>query len=216
MALASRITYGTRNSQIKLNQMATHSIMHLTLAEIRACRQCAAQLPHEPRPVFSASPEARVLIVGQAPGLKVQQSGVPWNDLSGQLLRTWLQLSPEQFYDERRIAIVPMGFCYPGKGGSGDLPPRAECAPLWHERLLQNMPELRLTLLIGQYAQRYYLQERALATLTETVAHFNDYLPNYFPLPHPSPRNRFWFARHPWLEREVLPALRLHLGRALA
>jgi uracil-DNA glycosylase len=183
--------------------------------QIRACRHCAAYLTHPPRPVFSAAEQARILIVGQAPGLKVQQSGIPWNDLSGQLLRTWLQLTPEQFYDDPRIAIVPMGFCYPGKGSSGDLPPRPECAPRWHERLLQNLPEIRLTLLIGQYAQRYYLQERRRATLTETVAHFADYLPRYFPLPHPSPRNRFWFVRHPWFDQQVVPALRGQIKAAL-
>jgi uracil-DNA glycosylase len=195
--------------------MATRPDFPRMIAEIRACRQCAAHLPHAPRPVFSASPSARVLIIGQAPGLKVQQSGIPWNDLSGQLLRTWLQLTPEQFYDDKRIAIVPMGFCYPGKGNSGDLPPRSECAPLWHQRLLTDMPDVRLSLLIGQYAQRYYLQEQMKANLTDTVAHFADYLPRYFPLPHPSPRNRFWFTRHPWFDQEVLPALRLQVARAL-
>lgn len=195
--------------------MASHSDLPSTISEIKACRQCAAHLPHGPRPVFAASPSARLLIVGQAPGLKVQQSGIPWNDPSGQLLRAWLQLTPEQFYDDTRIAIVPMGFCFPGKGSSGDLPPRPECAPLWHERLLTSMPDVRLILLIGQYAQRYYLQEKAKASLTETVAHFNEYLPRYFPLPHPSPRNRFWFARHPWFDRDVLPALRLQLKTIL-
>jgi uracil-DNA glycosylase len=198
-----------------LIDMASDSELHLTISEIRKCRHCAAQLPHAPRPVFSATARSRILIVGQAPGLKVQQSGIPWNDLSGQLLRTWLQLTPEQFYDDERIAIVPMGFCYPGKGTSGDLPPRQECAPLWHERLLSNMPDVRITLLIGQYAQRYYLQQQMKASLTETVAHFTDYLPRYFPLPHPSPRNRFWFARHPWFEKEVLPVLRQQIKTAL-
>jgi uracil-DNA glycosylase len=195
--------------------MATHPNLHRTIEEIRACQECAAHLPHGPRPVFSASPSARVLIVGQAPGLKVQQSGIPWNDLSGQLLRNWMQLTAEQFYDDTRIAIVPMGFCYPGKGSSGDLPPRPECAPLWHGRLLTDMPDVRLTLLIGQYAQRYYLQQRMYPSLTETVAHFADYLPRYFPLPHPSPRNRFWFARHPWFDQDVVPALRQQLASAL-
>jgi uracil-DNA glycosylase family 4 len=194
--------------------MASRSKLPLTIAEIKVCRQCAAHLPHEPRPVFTASPSARLLIVGQAPGLKVQQSGIPWNDLSGQLLRTWLQLTPEQFYDDTRIAIVPMGFCYPGKGRSGDLPPRPECAPLWHERLLASMPDVRLILLIGQYAQHYYLRDRMKSSLTETVAHFADYLPRYFPLPHPSPRNRFWFTRHPWFDLQVLPALRTQLQTA--
>ncbi|MGV3743508.1 MAG: uracil-DNA glycosylase family protein [Burkholderiaceae bacterium] len=195
--------------------MTSHSDLHCTIAEIKECRQCAAHFSHAPRPVFSAGPSARLLIVGQAPGLKVQQSGIPWNDLSGQLLRTWLQLTPEQFYDERQIAIVPMGLCYPGKGRSGDLPPRPECAPLWHERLLASMPEVRLTLLIGQYAQRYYLRENAKTSLTETVAHFRDYLPRYFPLPHPSPRNRFWFTRNPWFDQDALPALRLQVKAAL-
>ena len=195
--------------------MASHSDLFHTIAEIKDCRHCAAHFSHEPRPVFSASPTARLLIVGQAPGLKVQQSGIPWNDLSGQLLRSWLQLTPEQFYDDKRIAIVPMGLCYPGKGRSGDLPPRPECAPRWHERLVGSMPDVRLTLLIGQYAQRYYLQEQAKASLTETVAHFADYLPRYFPLPHPSPRNRFWFTRNPWFDQEALPALRRQLKAAL-
>lgn len=196
--------------------MAVLPNLHHTITEIHACQECAAHLPHGPRPVFSASATARVLIVGQAPGLKVQQSGIPWDDLSGQLLRNWMQLTPEQFYDDTRIAIVPMGFCYPGKGSSGDLPPRPECAPLWHRRLLTGMPEVRLTLLIGQYAQRHYLQQRVHANLTETVAHFADYLPTYFPLPHPSPRNRFWFARNPWFDQNVIPALRRQLAGAFA
>ncbi len=196
--------------------MASSFDMHSIIAEIKACRQCAAQLPHAPRPVFSANSRARILVVGQAPGLKVQQSGIPWNDLSGQLLRSWLQLTPQQFYDDARIAIVPMGFCYPGKGTSGDLPPRPECAPRWHERLLTSMPDVRLTLLIGQYAQRYYLQQRMKANLTETVAHFADYLPHYFPLPHPSPRNRFWFVRHPWFDQDVVPVLHQRIKIALA
>lgn len=195
--------------------MALPSDLHRIIAEIKTCRHCAAHFPHLPRPVFTAASNARIVIVGQAPGLKVQQSGIPWNDASGQLLRTWLQLTPEQFYDDPRIAIVPMGFCYPGKGQSGDLPPRPECAPLWHERLLSNLPEVRLSLLIGQYAQRYYLGPRMQASLTETVAHFADYLPQYLPLPHPSPRNRFWFTRNPWFDQRVLPVLRKQILAAL-
>lgn len=186
-----------------------------TMQAILQCQVCAEQLPFEPRPVVVAHPDARLLIIGQAPGLRVQKSGIPWNDPSGVQLRSWLQMTPEQFYDAAKVAIVPMGLCYPGKGRSGDLPPRTECAPLWHEHLLSAMPNVQLTLLIGNYAQRYYLREQVYSTLTETVFHFKEFLPNYFPLPHTSPRNRYWFARHPWFEKEVLPALRSRLAMAL-
>jgi uracil-DNA glycosylase len=185
------------------------------LNDIAACRVCAAHLPHEPRPVVQASASARLLIVGQAPGRRVHDTGIPWNDPSGDLLREWLQLPRERFYDAREIAIVPAGFCYPGKGASGDLPPRPECAPLWHPRLLQAMPHIRLTLLIGRYAQALYLREHAKTTLTATVAHYADYLPHYFPLPHPSPRNRFWLSRNPWFAEEALPVLRKHVAEVL-
>jgi uracil-DNA glycosylase len=185
------------------------------LNDIAACRVCADYLPNLPRPVLVASKSARLLIVGQAPGRRVQQSGIAWSDASGQQLRAWLQLSPEQFYDAQRIAIMPLGFCYPGKGASGDLPPRPECAPLWHARLLRAMPDIQLTLLVGSYAQAYYLQQTAKPTLTETVAHFTDYLPRFFPLPHPSPRNRFWLSRNPWFVSDVLPALRQCVAAAL-
>lgn len=176
--------------------------------EISSCRTCVASLPFPPRPIFSMSAHARILIIGQAPGMRVQQSGIPWSDPSGNNLRRWLQLSDAQFYDADRIAIVPLGLCYPGKGKSGDLPPRKECAPLWHARLIDAMPEIRLSLLIGSHAQAYYLGARAKPTMAETVAAYEEYLPHYFPLPHPSPRNRFWFSRHPWFEQTVLPALR--------
>lgn len=178
------------------------------LAEIGACAQCAAHLPHGPRPVLQAGPEARLLIVGQAPGRRVHETGIPWNDPSGDRLRDWLRLPRELFYDERLVAIVPTGFCYPGKGRSGDLPPRPECAPLWHPRLLPLMPDIRLTLLIGGHAQKYYLRENAKATLTETVAAYKEYLPRFLPLPHPSPRNQSWWKSNPWFERDLLPALR--------
>ncbi|QEZ43413.1 uracil-DNA glycosylase family protein [Cupriavidus oxalaticus] len=184
------------------------------LADIAACRACA--LPHEPRPVVQAGAHARLLIVGQAPGRRVHETGIPWNDPSGDLLRSWLQLTPEQFYDAGKVAIVPMGLCYPGKGASGDLPPRRECAPLWHAPLLASMPEIRLTLLIGRHAQAYYLGRRAGATLADTVAACADYLPAFFPLPHPSPRNRFWLRRHPWFDAEVLPLLRQQVALALS
>ncbi len=186
------------------------------LTDIAACTLCAGQLPHAPRPVVQASSSTRLLIVGQAPGQRVHATGIPWNDPSGDQLRAWLQLTRDEFYDAQRIAIVPTGFCYPGKGKSGDLPPRPECAPHWHPRLLQAMPAIRLTLLIGAYAQAYYLQQRSRPTLTDTVAHFADYLPDYFPLPHPSPRNRFWLSRNPWFVQDVLPRLRRQVRAALS
>ena len=181
------------------------------LAEVRACQHCGADLPLGPRPVLRASSTARLLIVGQAPGTKVHESGIPWNDPSGDRLRDWLELSPERFYDETDIAIVPMGFCYPGKGKSGDLPPRPECAPLWHEALLQRMPRLELTLLVGSYAQNYYLG-RSGDTLTDRVRRYREFGPRFFPLPHPSPRNTLWLRRNPWFEEEVVPALRERLA----
>ncbi len=142
----------------------------------------------------------------------MQETGIPWNDPSGVRLREWLQLSPDVFYDEQRIAIVPTGFCYPGAGTSGDLPPRPECAPLWHQRLLAALKDIRLTLLIGSYAQAYYLGANAKAGLTETVAAYGNYLPKYFRLPHPSPRNVAWFKRNPWFERDALPDLQQQLA----
>lgn len=186
------------------------------LAEVRACRLCEAHLPHEPRPVVQAGPDARLLIIGQAPGRRVHDTGIPWNDPSGDRLRDWLQISPEVFYDPKRVAIVPTAFCYPGKGKSGDLPPRAECAPAWHPRLLAAMPQVQLTLLIGRYAQEAYLRENCKSTLTETVAAYKDYLPQYFPLPHPSPRNRIWWNSNSWFELDVLPVLRARVAAALA
>lgn len=152
------------------------------------------------------------MIVGQAPGRKVQETGIPWNDPSGDRLRDWLQLTKEEFYDESRIAIVPAGFCYPGKGKSGDLPPRPECAPLWHPPLRAALPKITLTLLVGSYAQEYYLGERRKETLSDTVRAYAEYLPEYLPLPHPSPRNRLWLRQRPWFEKEVLPVLRQHIS----
>jgi uracil-DNA glycosylase len=190
--------------------------MKLLLKEVRDCRVCAAHLPHGPRPVVQASPEAALLIVGQAPGRIVHETGIPWNDASGDRLRAWLQLPHETFYDAARIAIVPTGLCFPGTGKSGDLPPRRECAPLWHGRLLDAMPDIRLTLLIGAHAQKFYLKGNNKPTLTETVRHYREYLPRFFPLPHPSPRNRLWLAANPWFEQEVVPALRVAVQQALA
>ena len=184
------------------------------LYQVRTCQHCATVLPFPPQPVLCAKETARLLIVGQAPGTKVHATGIPWNDLSGQRLREWLQLDTETFYDETRIAIIPMGFCYPGKSPQGgDLPPRPECAPRWHPLLLHGLPHICLTLLIGQYAQRYYLKSRS--NLTATVRTWEHYLPNYFPLPHPSPRNTLWLKRNPWFEQEVLPALRNQVSKVL-
>jgi len=184
------------------------------LREVRACRICEAQLPLGPNPILRASNTARMLVIGQAPGTRVHQTGIPWNDPSGDRLRDWMQLDREYFYDERQIAIIPMGLCYPGKGKSGDLPPRPECAPQWHARLLAELPALQLTVLIGQYAQRYYLDTRR-RTLAATVQDWQSCLPAYFPLPHPSPRNIRWFRNNPWFEAEVLPAFRKQVSAIL-
>lgn len=185
------------------------------LVRIRACTTCAAALPHPPRPVLRASASARVLIVGQAPGRKVHETGIPWNDASGDLLREWLGIDRDTFYDERRIAIVPAGFCYPGRGPSGDLPPRPECAPQWHPSLRALLPDIRLTLLIGAYAQAWYLGDGRRQSLSDTVHAHADYMPTYFPLPHPSPRNRRWLSLRPWFESDVLPELRRRFHAAL-
>ena len=181
--------------------------MKKLLSEIRGCTICSKYLPLGPRPIVSAHPESKVAIIGQAPGTKVHKTGIPWNDPSGKQLRKWLGVTDEQFYDEKMFALIPMGFCYPGKGKSGDLPPRPECAPQWHEQLLEQMPNLKLTILIGQYAQRYYLGDKMERNLTETVKNYKNYLPDYFVLPHPSPRNRFWLSKNPWFQEEVLPGL---------
>lgn len=181
--------------------------MESLLQEIRQCDICSSHLLLGPRPILNAHPNSKIIIIGQAPGAKVHASGIPWDDKSGENLRAWLGIDHDSFYDPTKIAIVPMGFCYPGKGKSGDLPPRPECAPEWHEVLLNKLKEVQLTLLIGQYAQNYYLRSRAKKTLTDTVQHFEEYLPDYFVLPHPSPRNNIWKAKNPWFDLEVLPAL---------
>ncbi|MCO7226266.1 uracil-DNA glycosylase family protein [Pleionea sp. CnH1-48] len=174
--------------------------------EVRQCRLCEEHLPLGPRPVIRGSINAKLLIIGQAPGTKVHATGIPWNDPSGDRLRLWLNMERDAFYDEDKIAIMPMGFCYPGKGKSGDLPPRKECAPQWHPQLFPLLENVELTLLIGQYAQHYYLQTKG-QTLTNTVKNWQQYLPQYLPLPHPSPRNRLWLRNNPWFELEVIPEL---------
>ncbi len=176
---------------------------------------CEHALSHGCNPVVKAAAEARLLIIGQAPGTKVHASGVPWDDASGERLRDWLQMTPEQFYDTRHVAIMPMAFCYPGKGKSGDLPPRVECAPLWHAPIRQALPRIELTLLVGSYAQQYYLGKRH-KTLTDRVANWHEYLPEFFPLVHPSPRNRLWLRRNPWFEEQVVVELRKRVAALMA
>ena len=185
------------------------------LAEMRACRVCARTLPHEPRPVVQAAASARILIIGQAPGSKVHSTGVPWDDDSGERLRDWTGLSRAEFYDSADVALMPMGFCYPGKGCGGDLPPRKECAPLWHRRLRAAMPSVRLTLLVGQYAHKAYLPRELRGSLTEAVRRHAEAPGGLFPLPHPAWRSRFWMRRNPWFETEVLPVLRERIREIL-
>jgi uracil-DNA glycosylase len=177
------------------------------LQEIRRCRTCVGKLPFAPKPVLNFAPAAKILIVGQAPGTKVHATGIPWNDPSGDRLRLWLGVEPQQFYDPQQFAITPIGFCYPGKGKSGDLPPRRECAPQWMPRVLQALPNLTLILLIGSYSQKFFLGA-AYQGLTTNVKNWQQFAPRIFPLPHPSPRNNIWLKRNAWFERDLVPRLR--------
>ena len=187
------------------------------LRDVRACQVCTPHLPNGARPVVRAAASARLLIVGQAPGRKVHESGVPWNDASGERLRDWMQTENSVFYDESKVAIIPMGFCYPGAAiNGGDNPPRPECAALWHDRLIKQLPNLELTLLVGHYAQRHYLGRTAKRSMTETVNAFAEYGPMYFPLPHPSWRTTIWIKKNRWFEDEVLPKLRKAVKRAIS
>ncbi|EHK8985974.1 uracil-DNA glycosylase family protein [Vibrio vulnificus] len=185
------------------------------LTQIRACQVCASALPLGANPVVQAHSEAKILIIGQAPGTKVHHTSIPWNDASGNRLRAWLDIEKQTFYDPKQIAIMPMGFCYPGQGQSGDLPPRKECAPLWHEALLKHLPNIELTLLIGQYAQNRYLSNKP-KTVTETVQNWQAWLPDYLPLPHPSPRNTLWLRKNPWFEEQTVPYLRQQVHQQLS
>lgn len=181
---------------------------------VRSCDLCAMHLPHGPNPVIQIDPRARILIAGQAPGRKVHESGIPFNDASGERLRDWMGVTRAAFYDARRIAILPMGFCYPGTGKSGDLAPRPECAAHWRQALLEQLTEVQLTLVIGQYALAYHLPQRP-ATLTDTVKAWREYFPAVLPLPHPSPRNNIWLRRNTWFEEDVVPALRQRVQQVL-
>jgi uracil-DNA glycosylase len=192
-----------------LNHIAGSTAIRLPmlLREVRACTLCAAHLPHGPRPVVQMSAGARILVAGQAPGRKVHASGVPFDDASGERLRQWMGLDTAAFYDPKTVALLPMGFCYPGTGRSGDLPPRPECAPQWRTRLLRALPRIELTLVIGQYAMAWHLPSQRTLSLTDTVRRWRDHWPALLPMPHPSPRNNLWLKANPWFEAEVVPAL---------
>ena len=188
----------------------------MLVEEVRACTACIAQLPSGPRPVLQVHPAARILIAGQAPGRKVHESGVPFDDASGERLRAWMGVTRDVFYDSTQIAILPMGFCYPGTGRSGDLPPRSECAPLWRQRLLDQMQQIELTLVIGDYAQRWHLPDAESKNVTDTVAAWRTQWPAVLPMPHPSPRNNIWLNINPWFVAEVIPALQSRVAALLS
>ncbi|MFT5658043.1 MAG: uracil-DNA glycosylase [Gammaproteobacteria bacterium] len=185
------------------------------LSEVRACTLYADHLPLGPRPVLQLDPQARVLIVGQAPGRKVHESSVPFDDASGKRLREWMGIDHDVFYDPQQVAISPMGFCFPGTGKSGDLPTRLECIPAWREALLNQLPNLELTLVLGQYAQAYHFGDK-FKTVTAVVESWADYWPTQLPLPHPSPRNNIWLRRNPWFELELIPKLQIRVSNLLA
>lgn len=185
-----------------------YSTLTELLSAVRQCRVCEQHLLLGPRPVLQAGDAARILIVGQAPGARVHATGTPWDDPSGERLRKWMGIDAARFYDASQIAIIPMGYCYPGRGKGGDLPPRRECAALWLDHLLSKLPRIELTLLIGLHAQRHMLGSRRKRSLTETVKAWREFGPAYLPLPHPSARNTSWFQRNPWFEHELLPVLR--------
>lgn len=189
--------------------------MRKLLKEIRNCRECEKHLPLGVNPIIAASSMSKIIIIGQAPGRIVHNTCIPWNDKSGDNLRNWLGVDKPSFYNSSLFALMPMGFCYPGTGSTGDLPPRSECAPLWHNRLIESMRNIKLILLIGQYAQNYYLSDQTKSNLTTTVQNYKLYLPKYFPLPHPSPRNNIWQTKNDWFGLEVLPELKKRIKKII-
>lgn len=190
--------------------------MNTLLDRIQRCEVCKDHLPLGPRPVVQLSCRSKIVIIGQAPGRRVHETGIPWNDASGKKLRCWMGVDEATFYNPEAFSIMPMGFCYPGKAVSGDMPPRPECAPLWHPQILENFKNAPLLLLIGQYAQRYYLRKNNKTSLTETVKCYKEYLPGYFPLPHPSPRNQNWVRINPWFMEKTIPDLQHYIRLALS
>jgi uracil-DNA glycosylase len=193
-----------------------HRTLDGLLRAVRACRACDAHLPLGARPVLQAGTTARILIVGQAPGAKAHASGVPWDDRSGERLRAWMDIDAETFYDRDRVAILPMGFCFPGRAASGDMPPRRECAELWLDHLLAKLPRIELTLLVGQYAQAHFLRQSGHASVTATTRNWRAHAPRMLPLPHPSPRNIAWFKANPWFDSDLLPVLRRRVSELIA
>ncbi len=190
--------------------------MSTLLEDIKQCKICAAHLPNEPKPIVRFSEKSKIIIIGQAPGLRAHLSGLDFDDPSGDKLRSWLGVDRETFYNTANFAVIPMGFCYPGKGKTGDLPPRPECRPQWHPRIMETLNKVELTILIGAYAQKAYLGERFQKNLTQTVLNYYKFLPSAFPIPHPSPTNRFWMAKNKWFSTEVLPVLQQRVAMILS
>lgn len=196
---------GNANS-LSIEDSTQNTSLEDMVRQIQNCQLCQSSLPYTVRPIVQLNSQARILIASQAPGRKAHDSGIPFDDPSGERLRYWLGIGRDQFYDSSKIAILPMGFCYPGKGKTGDLPPRRECEPAWRRPILQQLPNIELTLVIGQYAQAYHLGKNH-DSVTNNVQNWQDYWPDMLPLPHPSPRNIFWFKRNPWFEKELIPIL---------
>lgn len=191
------------------------STFNTIINEVRTCTLCSSHLPLPPKPIVQLHSKAKILIAGQAPGIKAHNSGIPFDDFSGKRLREWLGIDEKLFYNSEQIAILPMSFCYPGSGKSGDLAPRPECASHWRKHLLEQLPNIQLTLLVGQYAQCWHLMDNRKANLTETVKAWQEYLPTSFPLPHPSPRNNRWFKNNPWFANKTLPALKKEVNKII-